>query len=86
MEQSPKVVTARNVFSVRRGAFDYAAPKEPKVVTWHMNFVDPHLFVAYDSSLLAQGELQVTEDAYNLYIHLRDTTVKVSQTTGGADR
>jgi len=60
-EQPPKVVAARNVFSVRPGVFDYAASKEPKVVTWHMNFADPHLFVAYDSSLLAQDELQVAE-------------------------
>lgn len=28
---------------------------------WHVNFADPHLFVAYGSSLLAQDELQAAE-------------------------
>jgi hypothetical protein len=28
---------------------------------WHVNFADPHLFVAYGSALLAQDELQAAE-------------------------
>lgn len=60
-EPPPAVVTGRSQFSVRSGFFDYAIPTEPTVVNWHMNFSDPHLFCAYNSSLLAQDELQVAE-------------------------
>jgi hypothetical protein len=40
------------------GVFDYAGSD---VATWHLNFADPQLFVAYGSSLLAQDELQALE-------------------------
>jgi hypothetical protein len=43
----------------RPGVFDYASVGD--AVVWHMNFADPHLFVAYDSALMAQDELQVAE-------------------------
>ena len=60
-EQPARLVTAGGQFSIRLGAFDYAAAKEATLVGWHMNFADPELFVAYGSSLLAQDELQVAE-------------------------
>ncbi len=60
-EQPPGAVTAQGQFSVRPGVYDYAGPKEPTEVAWHVNFADPHLFVACGSSLLAQDELQVAE-------------------------
>jgi len=44
------------------GFFDYApAPDQAVFVEWHVNFADPHLFVAYGSSLFAQDEMQVAE-------------------------
>ena len=44
----------------RPGYFDYV-PVVEGAVEWHVNFADPHLFVAYGSSLFAQDEMQVTE-------------------------
>jgi poly(ADP-ribose)glycohydrolase PARG len=40
------------------GYYDYAGGD---AATWHVNFADPQLFVAYGSPLLAQDELQVAE-------------------------
>jgi len=57
----PEAVTPPSPFSVRSGQFTYAVPEDPSIVAWHLNFSDPHLFVAYDSPLLAQDELQVAE-------------------------
>lgn len=57
----PEFVSSPSRFSVLPGLFAYAAPAEPEVVDWHLNFSDPELFVAYGSSLLAQDELQVAE-------------------------
>jgi hypothetical protein len=57
----PEVLQDRPRFSVCRGVFKYAVPADPAAVAWHLNFADPHLFVAYGSSLLAQDELQVAE-------------------------
>jgi Poly (ADP-ribose) glycohydrolase (PARG), Macro domain fold len=46
----------------RPGFYDYAPALEPGAgLEWHVNFADPHLFVAYGSSLFAQDELQVAE-------------------------
>jgi hypothetical protein len=46
----------------RPGFFDYAPLAEfPDASDWHVNFADPHLFVAYSSSLFAQDEMQVAE-------------------------
>jgi len=53
-------VETRARFVARPGLFAYAPPTGP-VVEWHVNFADPHLFVAYGSVLLAQDELQVAE-------------------------
>jgi hypothetical protein len=45
-----------------QGVFDYAPlPGDTPVVEWHVNFADPHLFVAYGSGLFAQDEMQVAE-------------------------
>jgi hypothetical protein len=41
-----------------RGYYDYAGSDAG---TWHVNFADPRLFVAYGSPLLAQDELQAAE-------------------------
>lgn len=43
---------------VAAGYYDYAG--DPDGV-WHVNFADPHLFIAYGSGLLAQDELQAAE-------------------------
>lgn len=46
----------------REGYYDYApVPRLASGVEWHVNFADPHLFVAYGSSLFAQDEMQVAE-------------------------
>src|SRR5690349_3853899 len=46
----------------REDAYDYVPlPGSATPVEWHVNFADPHLFVAYGSSLLAQDEMQVAE-------------------------
>lgn len=42
------------------GFYDYA-PVLPGAVEWHVNFADPHLFVAYGGGLFAQDEMQVLE-------------------------
>ncbi len=42
--------------------FDYQPAIEGQdVVEWHVNFADPHLFVAYAGGLFAQDEMQVAE-------------------------
>lgn len=46
--------------TMREDVFAYE-PAPPGVVEWHLNFADPHLFVAYAGRLLAQDELQVLE-------------------------
>lgn len=45
----------------RPGFYDYAALPGLDAVEWHVNFADPHLFVAYGGALFAQDELQVAE-------------------------
>lgn len=60
-QELPERVLSPSPFSVCPGVFAYAAPQEPNVVDWHLNFADPQLFFAYGSSLLAQDELQVAE-------------------------
>ncbi|MBI4493235.1 MAG: hypothetical protein HY690_10640 [Chloroflexi bacterium] len=46
----------------RAGFYDYVPALDvPGAVEWHVNFADPHLFVAYGSSLFAQDEMQVAE-------------------------
>jgi hypothetical protein len=44
------------------GYYDYAPSLDPgEGIEWHVNFADPHLFVAYASSLFAQDEMQAAE-------------------------
>lgn len=44
------------------GYFDYLPVlSAPGAVEWHVNFADPHLFVAYAGPLFAQDEMQVAE-------------------------
>lgn len=46
----------------RESSYDYAPALEAAdAVEWHVNFADPHLFVAYGSALFAQDEMQVVE-------------------------
>jgi hypothetical protein len=53
--------TSRRV-TVQENVYDYVPvlPGED-AVEWHVNFADPHLFVAYGSALFAQDEMQVAE-------------------------
>ena len=82
-EQPARLVTAGGQFSIRLGAFDYAAAKEATLVDWHMNFADPELFVAYGSSLLAQDELQVAE--HPVLGSLREALVLAGRTSMTVD-
>lgn len=46
----------------RPGFYDYACSSpRADAFEWHVNFADPHLFVAYGSRLFAQDEMQVAE-------------------------
>jgi hypothetical protein len=46
----------------REDVYDYAPVEiDGKALEWHVNFADPHLFVAYASGLFAQDEMQVAE-------------------------
>ncbi|GIW53298.1 MAG: hypothetical protein KatS3mg081_2653 [Gemmatimonadales bacterium] len=46
----------------KAGFYDYSEQSDlPGSVEWHVNFADPHLFVAYGSGLFAQDEMQVAE-------------------------
>lgn len=60
----PKAVEPARTDAVlaRPGFFDYAPVLDPaEAVEWHVNFADPHLFVAYGGPLFAQDEIQVAE-------------------------
>ena len=53
---------ATTVIESREDGYDYVPTDTPApAVEWHVNFADPHLFVAYGSGLYAQDEMQVTE-------------------------
>ena len=60
-QELPEEVALQSAFSIRPGYFAYAVSGDPTAVAWHVNFSDPHLFVAYGGQLLAQDELQVAE-------------------------
>lgn len=46
----------------RPDVYDYRpTPLAGTAMEWHVNFADPHLFVAYGSGLFAQDEIQVAE-------------------------
>jgi hypothetical protein len=53
----PSVALASTDVVAVSGHYDY----ETRDALWHVNFADPHLFVSYGSSLLAQDELQAAE-------------------------
>jgi hypothetical protein len=60
-ERTEPAATIRRVEG-REDAYDYVSvPASAGSVEWHVNFADPHLFVAYGSSLFAQDEMQVVE-------------------------
>jgi len=62
LDGDPAADRAAATVSVQPGHFVYPdSPHDGDVVHWHVNFADPHLFVAYGSSLLAQDELQAAE-------------------------
>jgi hypothetical protein len=48
-------------FEPREDLFDYAPPRDPSTIEWHLNFANEDLFTAYSGSLFAQDEMQVTE-------------------------
>ena len=54
--------TSRPIFEAHPDVYDYAGTDtaEPRL-EWHVNFADPHLFVACASGLFAQDEIQVAE-------------------------
>lgn len=53
---------ASRLLDVREDHYDYAPEAgDLGAVEWHVNFADPHLFVAYGSALMAQDEMQVAE-------------------------
>lgn len=51
---------AASLLEVAPGFFDYA-PTSPPLVSWHLNFADPHLFAFYGVPLFAQDEIQCAE-------------------------
>ncbi|ABW68522.1 poly(ADP-ribose) glycohydrolase [Desulfosudis oleivorans] len=59
--QIPGSVEALAMPRIQAERFTYPLSSNDTDVDWHMNFADRHLFIAYDSSLLAQDELQVLE-------------------------
>ena len=61
MDLPPRIEPlAPDLVVTQPGFFDYR-PVLEGAEEWHVNFADPHLFVAYAGSLLAQDELQVAE-------------------------
>ena len=55
-------------FEVKGEFFDYSSDEEH--FDWYLNFADPDLFGFYNSSLMAQDELQVFE--FPILAHLRE--------------
>ena len=60
-EAPPPTLTQRSSCSIQKGIYEYAASDDEEAVHWHVNFADPHLFVAYGSALMAQDEIQAAE-------------------------
>ena len=48
-------------FVAQEHVYDYPRKSEFRGLEWHVNFADPHLFVAYGGGLFAQDEMQVAE-------------------------
>jgi hypothetical protein len=62
LPETVEAAHAASMVRVQDGFYDYApAPGQQAGMEWHVNFADPHLFVAYASSLFAQDEMQVAE-------------------------
>ncbi|MFN8177613.1 MAG: hypothetical protein U0167_06790 [bacterium] len=62
LPESADLRRASQLVEARADVYDYApAMTDPRAVEWHVNFADPHLFVAYGSGLFAQDEMQVAE-------------------------
>jgi hypothetical protein len=62
LPESLELATAGRLVRVLDGFYDYTPSLDPEEgIEWHVNFADPHLFVAYASSLFAQDEMQVAE-------------------------
>jgi hypothetical protein len=68
------------------GFFDYRPVIEGQdVVEWHVNFADPHLFVAYAGGLFAQDEMQVAEHPGLAALKQRLAAEGVETRTDGPD-
>jgi hypothetical protein len=64
----PQKNTGECRFAVRGEFFDYSSDEQ--YFDWYLNFADPDLFGFYNSSLMAQDELQVFE--HPVLAHLRE--------------
>jgi hypothetical protein len=53
--------TSSTKFLSREHVYDYQKSSDLPGLEWHVNFADPHLFVAYAGGLFAQDEIQVAE-------------------------
>ncbi len=62
------VAAARELARPVPGFFDYVPMGGPGAVNWHLNFADPSLFTAFETSLFAQDELQVAEHPALAYL------------------
>lgn len=60
-ESIPPILTQRSNCTISEGIYTYAPPANDADVHWHVNFADPHLFIAYGSALMAQDEIQAAE-------------------------
>lgn len=60
-EALPAALMQRSNCTIQNGVYAYPAPADDSDVHWHVNFADPHLFIAYGSSLMAQDEIQAAE-------------------------
>ena len=72
-EKPPEEVVDRPRFTVCASVFQYAPTTSAIPMEWHLNFADANLFVAYDSPLMAQDEIQVA--AHPVLGSLRDALV-----------
>lgn len=62
LPESMDAAASTRRLDVRQSHYDYVPVLGgPDAVEWHVNFADPHLFVAYGSALFAQDEMQAAE-------------------------
>jgi hypothetical protein len=69
----PQKITDKCKFVVKETFFDYSSDKQH--FDWYLNFADPDLFGYYNSSLMAQDELQVFE--HPVLAHLREKLLSI---------